>query len=67
MVYTIIGHFLATGERLFKYSYVRCLDVVPGGCRFVVGGFDSDDLCVGGIQDDLFDPDLGVASARKPS
>ena len=31
MVYTIIGIFLATGERLFEKVYVRCVDFVSGG------------------------------------
>jgi hypothetical protein len=40
MVYTIIGHFLATGERLFESIYVRCSDVLDsGGRRVFVGGF----------------------------
>ena len=40
MVYTIIGYFLATGERLFEKIYVRCSDVDSGGLRVFVGDFD---------------------------
>ncbi len=65
MVYTIIGHFLATGERLFENVYVRCSDVVSGGYRVYVGYFDSGGLYVcyysGGDRYDL----LGLSSARK--
>lgn len=46
MVYTIIGHFLATGERLFENIYVRCSDVDSGGLRVNVGYFGSDGLSV---------------------
>jgi hypothetical protein len=46
MVYTIIGHYKATGERLFENIYVRCSDVVSGGYRVDVGHFASDGLHV---------------------
>jgi len=65
MVYTIIGHFLVTNERLFENVYVRCSDVDSRGNRVYVGDFDSDGLLVhaywGGGRSDF----LGVASARK--
>lgn len=65
MVYTIIGHFLATGERLFKKIYVRCVDVARG-CRVLVGNFDSDGLVVSwAYLDDEYDDDTGLSSARK--
>jgi len=41
MVYTIIGFFLATGERLFEKIYVRCSDLVSDGHRVYVGDFDA--------------------------
>lgn len=65
MVYTIIGHFLATGERLFERIYVRCVDLVSDGSRVYVGSFDSDGLFVFHIWDDDRDDSVGVASARK--
>jgi len=65
MVYAIIGHCLATGERLFKCIYVRTSSVVSGGDRVHVGDFDSSGLYVnndgGGSRDD----DVAVSSARK--
>ena len=65
MVYTIIGHFLATGERLFEDIYVRCSDVDSVGYRVVVGGFGSNGLGVDGHWDDCRGGGVGVASARK--
>ena len=46
MVYTIIGHYLATGERLFEHIYVRTSSVDSGGRRVGVGRFDSRGLDV---------------------
>lgn len=66
MVYTIIGHFLATGERLFERIYVRCLDVDSHGDRVLVGYFDSDGLgIVSGYWVDYRFGNFGLASARK--
>lgn len=65
MVYTIIGHFLATGERLFEKTYVRCSDVDSVGNRVVVGHFSSDGLSVSFYWDDRRYDDVGLASARK--
>ncbi len=65
VVYTMVGHFLATSERLFEKIYVRCIDLGSGGRRVYVGSFDAGGLSVndswGG---DRYD-DLGLASARK--
>lgn len=65
MVYTIIGHYLATGERLFEQIYVRCSDVDSHGCHVYVGGFDSDGLDVRINSDGCRLDFLGVSSARK--
>jgi hypothetical protein len=65
MTYTIIGHFLATHERLFEKIYVRTSDVDSDGLRVDVGFFDSDGLNVDIYWDDNRDDDLGMASARK--
>jgi len=65
MVYTIIGHFLATGERLFEKIYVRCSDVDSGGDLVLVGSFGSDGLIVNGYWDDVRYGSLGLSSARK--
>lgn len=64
MVYTIIGHYLATRERLFEHIYVRT-SVGSGGRHVYVGHFASDGLFVSYYWDDLRDADLGVSSARK--
>lgn len=65
MAYMIIGHFLATGERLFEKIYVRCSDVVSSGHHVYVGGFDSEGLRVNDGSGDYCDDRLGVSSARK--
>ena len=41
MIYTIIGHFKATGERLSENIWVRCSDLVSDGYRVYVGCFDQ--------------------------
>jgi len=65
MVYTIIGHYLATGERLLEHIYVRTSSVDSDGYRVVVGNFDSEglgvDFCWDGYRSDY----LGVSSSRK--
>lgn len=64
VIYTMIGHFFATGERLFENVYVRCQDLDSSGNRVYVG-FDAVRLLVcggcGGLRGFL----LGVSSARK--
>ncbi len=65
MVYTVIGHFLATDERLFERIYVRCSDVVSYGFRVYVGRFDSYGLYVYCYWDDYRYDSIGLASARK--
>ena len=65
MVYTIIGHYMATGERLFKHIYVRTSSVTSDGYRVVVGGFDSRGLYVYYYWDGYRLDDVGVSSARK--
>jgi len=65
MVYTIIGHYLATGERLFEHIYVRTSSVDSDGYRVDVGRFDSGGLSVYYRWDGGRDGYLGVSSARK--
>lgn len=65
IVYTMVGHFLAIGERLFEKIWVRCSDVDSNGYRVDVGLFDSDGLHVGACWAAGRDGNVGVASARK--
>ena len=65
VVYTIIGHFLAVGERLLEHIYVRTSSVDSGGYRVYVGYFDSRGLGVYDYWDGDRGDDLGVSSARK--
>lgn len=66
MVYTIIGHFLATGERLFENIYVRTSSVGSDGCHVSGGDFDAMGLYVSGDWGDGRYGDLGISSAKKP-
>jgi len=65
MVYTIIGHYLATGECLFKDVYVRTSSVDSDGRRVRVGYFYSGGLRVGGHWDVNRDGSLGLVSSRR--
>jgi len=65
MVYTIIGHYLTTGERLFEHIYVRTFSVASDGCRVVVGRFDSGGLGVNDYWGGSRYGSLGVSFARK--
>ena len=65
MVYTIIGHYKATNERLFEKVWVRCSDLDSVGIRVGVGNFGAEGLDVGSGWDGSRDGDLGLASARK--
>jgi len=65
VVYTMIGHFLSTGEKLFEKIYVRCVDLDSDGPRVYVGYFDDKGLYVDYWNDDNRDSNIGVSSARK--
>ena len=65
MVYTIIGHYLETGERLFEHVYVRTSSMDSDGRRVLVGYFDSGGLYVFYYWDDDRSDRIGVSSARK--
>ncbi|MFW0862002.1 MAG: hypothetical protein ACKKL6_00220 [Candidatus Komeilibacteria bacterium] len=65
MVYTIIGHYLNTKERIFENIWVRTSSVDSDGYRVVVGAFDSGGLNVDYDWDDNRNSYLGVSSARK--
>jgi hypothetical protein len=62
MVYTIIGHLLATDERLFEDVRVRTASVSLNDRRVNVGFFDPERLGVYDFWDDCRNDDLGVAS-----
>lgn len=63
-VYTIIGHFLATGERLFEKVYVRCSDLDSDGDRVYVGYFDGNGLDLYIWYDDYRYDNIGVSAVR---
>jgi hypothetical protein len=65
VVYTIVGHFLVSGERLFENVYVRCVDLDSNGHRVSVGDFDSKGLYVSRWFVDGCSDDIGVSVAKK--
>lgn len=67
MVYTVIGHYLATDERLFRDVYVRCSDAYPVGRHVYIGDFDDSGLDFCSWVDISSYEDVGVAAFRKSS
>jgi hypothetical protein len=65
MVYTIVGHFLATDERLFENIYVRCSDLDSDGDRVYVGSFAAKGLNVDSWDGDYRNCYIGRSAARK--
>ena len=65
VVYTMVGHFLATAERLFEKIYVRCVDLCSDGDRVLVGLFDAGGLSVSGWSGDSRGDRVGLSAARK--
>jgi len=68
MVYTIIGHYLATDERLFENIWVRTsstLSLGSDGRCVGLGGFDTDGLGVFDDWDSYCYDNLAVSSSRK--
>ena len=77
VVYTIIGHYLATsggpssplakGEQLFPSIQVRCVDLASYGSRVIVGPFDySDGLHIPNYWfDNTYGDRIGLSSALK--
>jgi hypothetical protein len=65
VVYTMVGHFLATGERLFEAINVRCVDTHQDGYRVQVGYFNAHGLNVNGRLDGYFRDSIGLSAARK--
>ncbi len=66
VVYTAIGHFLASGERLFGKIELRCLEhcAVTGG-RIYVGVFDELGLDIDSVSDGESDDSLGLAGCQE--
>ena len=65
VTYTVIGHYLNTGERLFEQIYVRTSSLDSDGFRVDLGHFDSDGLHVDYDWDDACSSHLGLVSSRK--
>ena len=67
MVYTIIGHYLATSERLFENIWVRTSSLDSDGCRVGLGDFATDGLNVDDCWDGRCFGLLAVSSSRRKS
>jgi hypothetical protein len=65
IVYTITGHFLATGERLFEKPYVRTSSMDWDLQHVGVGRFEKNGLTVGSFWDHKRHDIVGIASVRK--
>lgn len=65
MVYTIIGHFLKTGERLFENIYVRCSDLDSDGYHVNVRGFGAGGLGVDVWSGSGRGSGFGLSAVRK--
>ena len=63
VVYTIVGHYLATGERLFEEYCVQTKSIDSDYMRVYVGNFDRRGLFIHGAREPRIA--MGVASARK--
>jgi hypothetical protein len=69
MVYTIIGHYLKTKERLFEYTHIHTTSVFLTGERVTVGFVNGPSMFGIDISySDCSPSDIfGLAAARKPS
>jgi hypothetical protein len=65
MTYVIIGHYLATGERLFKSVWVRTSSLCSVAPRVTLGDFGRSGLSFGHGYDISRYAYVGLASARK--
>lgn len=64
IVQAIIGHYLATGEWLFKNIYVRCSDTDSNGNRIYIGGNECE-LNIESSEGETPCSLIGLASAKK--
>lgn len=65
MVYTIIGHYLATGKRLFQKTYVLTSSVDSGRHRVAII-FGSRGLYVSHYWSAKYSPNLGISAVQTP-
>jgi hypothetical protein len=65
MTYTIIGHYLKTGKRLFKDVYVRTSSGNSNGSHICIGNFGTSGFKIRNIWDFCHKSDIGIGVARK--
>jgi len=66
LLYTIAGHFLATGERLFETTYARTSSVDFLHFNVFLGGNNSDGLRICKYPEEKALDVLGISSAKVP-
>lgn len=64
-VYAALGHFLKTGEKMFKEGMARCAELDLNGRRVTIGPFKEDGLRLWAWWDDVRYFETGSASVRK--
>lgn len=67
LVYTAIGYFLATGERLFEHTYVRTSSLGSDNTRVIVGCFNSEGIGIGHCWDEDRFQGLAITSSKRSS
>ncbi len=65
LVYTIIGHFLATGERLFEKAYARCSDLDANDHQIIVGFFTTGGLNIMRWHNTARHSRFGLSASKK--
>ena len=65
MIYTVIGHFLATGQRLLENMYVRTSSSNSTNWYIYIGSFNPEGLVIMDHADE-FQSTPGVVSEKKP-
>ena len=64
-IYSAIGHFLKTGERMFTKGMARCDERDLHHRRITVGSFKEDGLLIQAWWDDVCYYEAGAASMSK--
>ena len=64
LIYTIIGQYLATGERLFENIALRTSSVDSGGDHISVDSFDQYGIGIDAGWDGSYGHDLGMSSSH---
>lgn len=64
IVYTMIGHYLSTGVRLFENENIRCHDIDKDGRHVCVGFFGNIGMSIYACGDSDIDTKLGSSATK---